>query len=73
MCDTEMFVEKYTVSNTWRGIIDNARFVQKGVRREVGSRRSTLFWHHSWATYKPFSLPAQQPIPTCVINNTVED
>ena len=68
-----MFVQKHTISNTWCGILDNAKFVQKGVRREVGNGRTTLFWHHSWATHKPLLLLAQQPIHTCVINNIVED
>ncbi|KAJ8432430.1 hypothetical protein Cgig2_016060 [Carnegiea gigantea] len=29
-CDTDMFVHKQNVSNTWRGILDNAQFIKKG-------------------------------------------
>ncbi|KAJ8423447.1 hypothetical protein Cgig2_008936 [Carnegiea gigantea] len=72
-CDTDMFVHKQNVSNTWRGILDNAQFIKKGVRMEVGNGRNTSFWHHTWATHTPLSQLVQQSIPGHLTNNTVED
>ena len=54
-CDLEMFTHRADASNAWKGMVENIKIIQKGVRGEIGNRQNTLFWMHKWALDKPLS------------------
>jgi len=62
-CDVDMFEPKQDCSNTWRGILENAKHLRRGVKAEVGNGKRALFWFHNWATPEPLCKLAISPVP----------
>jgi len=58
-----MFEPKADASDTWRRILENAKFLKEGVRAEVGNGKKTLFWYHNWMDVA-FSLQVYCPTNT---------
>ena len=72
-CDTDMFIPSSNMSNVWRGITENATWVQKGSSMAVGNGKETRFWDHRWATEVPLRSLALNPIPEAMSNALVEE
>ncbi|KAJ8425838.1 hypothetical protein Cgig2_021305 [Carnegiea gigantea] len=72
-CDIDMFSSKSEASNVWQGISKNAKLIRKGARAEVGNRRRTLFWSHSWAYDEPLSKLATKVIPPAIEDASMEE
>lgn len=68
-----MFQPKLGMSNVWKGITDNARFLCEGMRVAVGDGNRTLFWSHKWVTNTPLSNLAIQPVPRELEGATVNE
>lgn len=61
------------MSNVWRGITENAKWVHKGSAMAVGNGRSTLFWDHRWASDDALCSLASGPIHSDIKGATVEE
>ena len=67
-----MFKPKQDYSNTWRGILENVKFVKRRPQAEVGNGKRTLLWFHQ-AMAEPFCNFAMSPIPSDVEDATVAE
>lgn len=72
-CDIDMFLPKPGMSNVWRGVTENAKFLCEGSQVAVNIGKTTLFWDHKWATNSTLSFLATQPIPTDLLGATVNE
>lgn len=72
-CDIDMFEPKVGMSNTWRGVIDNAKDLCKRMRVAVGNGAKTLLWDHKWAANMLLGNLAIQEIPVEIAGVTVQE
>lgn len=56
-----------------RGIISSVDVVRKGINMIVGNGTKTFFWHHRWATDKPFIESAITEPPLHIQDSTVKE
>ncbi|KAJ8447911.1 hypothetical protein Cgig2_012046 [Carnegiea gigantea] len=68
-----MFIQKHNTSNAWRGILDNAGAMRRGVRMEIGNGHNTLFWHHAWVSNTLLCQFSIQPISQHFIDSAVDE
>lgn len=71
--DIDMFEPSTNMSNVWKGITENAKWVSKGSAVAIGDGRSTLFWDHCWATDVPLRDLIIDPIPEALDGAIVEE
>lgn len=72
-CDVDMFNATTTMSNVWKGIVDNAKWIAKGSAVAVGNGRTTLFWDHCWVADNYLWDLATAPIPADLDGAAVEE
>lgn len=72
-CDIDMFSPKSRMSNVWRGITENAKFLCKGAQVAVNNWKTTFFWDHKWALKSTLSSLATQPIPEALLGASVNE
>lgn len=68
-CDVDMFQPKMDASNAYRGILENAKFLKKGMRTEIGNG----FWDHNWVDSKPLCQDALKDIPIHIQDTIVAE
>ncbi|KAL2902408.1 hypothetical protein RDABS01_027490 [Bienertia sinuspersici] len=72
-CDVDMFKTTSNCSNLWRGVVENAKYIQKGTQTAIGNGTTTLFWDHKWATDQTLSELAIKDVPLNLLGATVAE
>ncbi|KAJ8447113.1 hypothetical protein Cgig2_022842 [Carnegiea gigantea] len=50
-------------SNAWKGVCEMRSILQRGMAHAIGNGQHTLFWTQRWATNRPLSEVATEPVP----------
>ena len=70
-CDIDMFTPSRNISHVWRGITENAHWINKGSAVAVGNGCATLFWDHCWVSDNCLRDLSMGPIPPEIEGATV--
>jgi len=60
-----------TVSNGWRGVLENLSHLQRGAGMAVGDGRATQFWLDRWAEPSPLLMFTTKHVPTVEMEHRV--
>jgi len=72
-CDIHMFRQRSHASNSWRCIIENVKYLQQGVKMEVGNGKNTSFWKHNWLNKGPLCNEVIQPLSSSLEDRKVAE
>ncbi|KAJ8448982.1 hypothetical protein Cgig2_004037 [Carnegiea gigantea] len=72
-CDLQMFKPRSDVSNSWRDILGNIKFLGRRSKIELGNGKQTLFWYDNWLGKEPLYNVATDPVPQTVAECKVAD
>ncbi|KAJ8448965.1 hypothetical protein Cgig2_004020 [Carnegiea gigantea] len=72
-CDLQMFKPRSDVSNSWRDILGNIKFLGRRSKIELGNGKQTLFWYDNWLGKEPLYNVATDPVPRTVAECKVAD